>query len=49
MDGFPIVEVKVITPIVGKCEPFSENETSMIQELSMEKYTWALRDIVTFG
>jgi hypothetical protein len=33
MDGFPVVEVKAITPIVGKCGPFSKNETSMIQEL----------------
>jgi hypothetical protein len=33
MDGFPIVEIKVITPIVCECEPFSKNETSIIQEL----------------
>jgi len=33
MDGFPIGEIKAITPIVGKCEPFSKNETSVNQKL----------------
>jgi hypothetical protein len=33
MDGFPIVEIKAITPIVDKCEPFSKNETSMSKKL----------------
>jgi hypothetical protein len=49
LDGFPIVKVKFITSIVGKCEQFWKNETSMIEELLMEEYAWALRDIATFG
>jgi hypothetical protein len=49
MDGFPIIVVKVITPIVNKCEQFLKNENLMIQELLMEKYTWAIKDIATFG
>jgi len=33
MDGFTIVEVKDIIPIIGKWEQFSKSETSIFQEL----------------